>query len=207
MYDIDLFDTSAAQIAALKARGVHVVCYVDVGTYEDFRSDAASFPAAVLGQQNGWPGEQWLDIRRLDLLAPILRARMDMAVSKGCDGIEPDNVDGYTNSTGFSLTATDQLTFNRWIATEAHARKLSVGLKNDLNQIPDLLSSFDWALDEQCFQYNECDLLKPFVQSNKAVFGVEYQGSTANFCPQANALNYDWLLKDINLGAARTSCR
>ena len=44
--------------------------------------------------------------------------RMDLAKSKGCDGIEPDNVDVYSNhNTGFHFTASDQLAYNKWLAT------------------------------------------------------------------------------------------
>jgi hypothetical protein len=69
----------------------------------------------------------------LDSLGPILFARLDLAVAKGCDGVEPDNVDGYANNTNFPLTVQDQLQFNIWLANEAHARGLSIGLKNDLD--------------------------------------------------------------------------
>lgn len=46
-----------------------------------------------------------------------MSARLKKAQDKGCDGVEPDNVDGYTNDNGFHLTAHDQLTFNKWLAT------------------------------------------------------------------------------------------
>lgn len=42
-----------------------------------------------------------------------MQARLDLAVQKGCDGVEPDNVDGYQNNSGFPLTAQDQLAYNR----------------------------------------------------------------------------------------------
>ena len=101
-------------------------------------------------------GETWLDIRQLAILEPIMTARMQMCVQKGFDGLEPDNIDGYANTTGFPLTPQDQLTYNTWIATEAHALGLSVGLKNDTGQIPQLEPDFDWALNEQCNQTVEC---------------------------------------------------
>ncbi|MDY6972234.1 MAG: endo alpha-1,4 polygalactosaminidase [Thermodesulfobacteriota bacterium] len=123
----------------------------------------------------GWPDERQLDIRRLYLLGPILKSRLGLALRKGCDGVEPDNGDGYTNSTGFPLTFQDQLNFNIWLADEAHARSLPIGLKNDLGQINELLCYYDWALNEQCFQYNEWYLPVPFVNAGKAVFGVEYE--------------------------------
>jgi len=70
-YDIDGFENSAAEVAALHAQGKHVICYIDVGTAEDFRPDYHEFPESVLGRSNGWPGERWLDIRQLAVLEPI----------------------------------------------------------------------------------------------------------------------------------------
>jgi hypothetical protein len=52
----------------------------------------------------------------------IIEARLDVAVDKGCDGVEPDNMDGFTNNIGFNLTSGDQLTFNGTITNEAHER-------------------------------------------------------------------------------------
>jgi hypothetical protein len=39
VYDIDWQDT-AAQVATLHALGRHVICYVDVGSWENYRPDA-----------------------------------------------------------------------------------------------------------------------------------------------------------------------
>ncbi len=208
MYDIDLFDTAQATIDGLHNDGRIVICYFSAGSYENWRSDKDRYPVEVLGKNlDGWPGEKWVDIRRIDVLGAILTDRLDMAVAKKCDGVEPDNVDGYTNDTGFPLTANDQVVFNRWLADQAHERGLSIGLKNDLDQIPALVSDFDWALNEQCFQYDECDALLPFVQTGKAVFGVEYTGDTSDFCPKANAKNFDWLKKKTDLNSWRIPCR
>ncbi|MEA3548277.1 MAG: endo alpha-1,4 polygalactosaminidase [Thermodesulfobacteriota bacterium] len=208
MYDIDLFETPQSTIDKLHNDGRIVICYLSAGSWEEYRPDKDDYPESILGNTlDGWPDERWVDIRRLDTLGPILEARMDLAVSKNCDGIEPDNIDGYTNDNGFSLTPEDQLIFNRWLASEAHKRGLSIGLKNDLNQIEELVEYFDWALNEQCFQYKECETLKPFIQAGKAVFGVEYNGSPDTFCPKADELDFDWLKKSLNLDDWRYSCR
>lgn len=208
MYDVDLIDSSAETISNLKAAGRVVVCYFSAGSWEDWRPDAGEFPDSVKGKtMDGWPDEKWLNISNLELLGPIMEARLDLAVAKGCDGVEPDNVDGYANDTGFPLTAEDQLAYNRRLSDEAHERGLSIGLKNDLDQIPGLLNWFDWALNEQCFEMDECELLEAFVRAGKAVFGVEYQGDPAVFCPSMNARNFDWLLMDWDLGGGRSACR
>ena len=136
-----------------------------------------------------------------------MAARLDLAAVKGCDGVEPDNVDGYTNTTGFRLSGADQMAFNTWLAKAAHRRGLSVGLKNDLDQIPTLVSHFDWALDEQCFQYDECDLLTTFIDAGKAVFGVEYRGESSDFCPEATRLGFSWLRKRLDLGPWANACQ
>jgi len=178
LYDIDLFDSSAETIRRLHTAGRKVICYFSAGSYEDWRSDADRFPSSTLGKAlDGWDGERWLDIRS-DALHSVMLARLDRAVSKGCDGVEPDNVDGYTNDTGFPLTAADQRRYNTFIARAAHERGLVIGLKNDLDQIPQLLPFYDFALNEQCHEYHECDKLQPFVTAGKPVFVAEY---TARF--------------------------
>ncbi len=208
VYDIDLFDAPQTVIDALHHKGRMVVCYFSAGSWEDWRPDADEFPESVKGHDlTGWPGEKWLDIRRRDVLGPIMRARLDLAERKRCDGVDPDNVDGYANNTGFALTAEDQIDFNRWIADEAHARHLSVGLKNDLDQVKVLEPYFDWALNEQCFEYEECDALVPFVQNRKAVLAVEYDGNPEDFCAEAFAMGFDRLQKHWDLDAWRMDCR
>lgn len=213
VYDIDVFDNDAGTVAALHAQGRVVLCYISVGSWEDWRSDADQFPAEILGNDyEGWPGERWLDIRQIDLLASIMRARFDQCRDKGFDGVEPDNVDGYTNDTGFPLTYQDQLAYNTWLANEAHARGLSIGLKNDEAQAVDLVSHFDWAMTEDCFADEWCEEMSPFIDAGKAVFAAEYtdQLTTNQFldqvCPQAEALNLDVILKHRDLDAWRLAC-
>lgn len=208
VYNLDLFDTSAATISALKSSGKHVICYFSAGSYENWRPDTAAFPASVLGRNlDGWAGEKWLDVRQLDILIPIMRVRMEQAVQKGCHAVDPDNVDGYSNNTGFTLSYNDQLAYNIALADAAHSLGLAISLKNDLDQIKDLVSHFDFAVNEECFQYSECDMLKPFIDSGKAVFSIEYTLSTSSFCPQANTMNLDSLKKNLSLDAWRQSCR
>ncbi|MBV1871840.1 MAG: endo alpha-1,4 polygalactosaminidase, partial [Gammaproteobacteria bacterium] len=87
----------------------------------------------------------------------------------------PDNMDGYINNSGFNLTAADQLDFNRFVAIQAHLRGLAVGLKNDVDQINELVDYFDFAVNEQCYEYNECATLIPFIINNKPVLHIEYE--------------------------------
>jgi len=207
MYDIDLFDASPAVFADLIGKNKVVICYVDCGTWENWRADAAKFPESVKGKNvEGWAGEKWLDIRQIDILGPIIRARFDMAVAKKCTGIEPDNIDGYSNPSGFPLTAADQIKFNTFLATEAHARNLSIGLKNDNDQVNQLVTHFDWAINEECFNYNECDPYRAFIQANLAVFQVEYALATNRFCPQANTMKLSSMRKHLQLDDWAQTC-
>jgi len=213
LYDIDLFDTPQETIDALHAQGRKVICYFSAGSYEEWRDDAADFPPSALGNTlDGWPGEWWLDVRDPQL-QPIMSARLDLAQSRGCDGVDPDNVDGYTNDTGFPLTAEDQLAYNLFLATAAHARGLAIGLKNDLDQIETLVGNFDFALNEQCHQYNECDMLSPFVQAGKPVFNVEYASRYDDpavmdaLCLDSQSLGIQTLHLPLMLdGSFRTAC-
>ena len=207
MYDIDLFDNDAAVVAALHAQGRKAVCYISVGSWEDWRPDAGAFPASVKGTSNGWPGERWLDIRQVGILKPIMEARLDLCKAKGFDAVEPDNVDGYANSTGFPLTYQDQIAYNTFIAQAAHARGLAVALKNDGGQVRDLVARFDFAIVEQCFEYDECDLYLPFIKAGKPVFIAEYHLPTSDFCPAANAMNAKAIRKTEALDAYRKPCR
>jgi len=210
IYNLDLFETSAADIQYLHARGINVICYLNAGSWEDWRPDKNAFPDSVLGNDyEGWMGERWLDIRQLDLLEPVMTARLDLCAEKGFDGVDPDNLDGYQNTTGFDLTAEDQLVYNTWLASEAHQRGLGIGLKNDPDQALDLTAAFDWITTESCFYEGWCDLVISFIGENKPVFAIEYTENNLtldNFCSKAVELSIDALLKHRQLDAWRETC-
>jgi hypothetical protein len=125
---------------------------------------------------------------------------------KGFDGVDPDNVNGYTNDTGFALTAADQLEFNRWVARRAHELGLAVGLKNDLEQAKQLEPSFDFAVLEECFQFAECGPARRFTAAGKAVVDVEYELPRSEFCPRARELGFAAMRKRLALGPWRRPC-
>ncbi|MFK0174121.1 endo alpha-1,4 polygalactosaminidase [Streptomyces sp. NPDC090306] len=206
VYDIDGFENSAADVARLHRAGRRAICYVNVGAWEDFRPDKAAFPASVLGSGDDWDGERWLDIRQTAVLRPIMAKRFDMCRDKGFDAVEPDLVEAYSNDSGFDLTAADQLRYNRMIADLAHERGLAVGLKNDLPQIPALLKDFDFAVNEECAQYDECGELTPFVKAGKAVFHVEYDVPVSRFCADSRRLGLSSMEKKLELGVWRQPC-
>jgi len=210
MMDVDLFDASDDDLDAIR-QDKTLICYFSAGSYEDWRDDADDFPPAVLGDPLGdWDGEWWLDVRD-ERVRDIMAARMDRAVERGCDGVEPDNVDGYANANGLELTAEDQLDYNIWLADAAHERALSVGLKNDLDQLEDLVEHFDWHLAEECHSYDECDRLSVFTDAGKASFVAEYvddwddaQDKAAEVC--GSHPDQATLVKTWDLGAEFLPC-
>jgi len=205
LYDIDMFGATTSLIDTIHGKGKAVICYIDT-SYEPGRPDSSQFTSAVLGNGiDGWPGQKWVDIRS-QVVKNIMTSRLNLAASKGCDGVEMDDVDAYQNNPGFPLTATDQLNFNKFLVSSAHGLGLSIGLKNDLDQVSALASSYDFAVNEQCFQYSECSVLSTFINQGKAVFGVEYELATSAFCTSANTQKFSFLKKTYDLDATRTAC-
>ncbi|MFJ4186013.1 endo alpha-1,4 polygalactosaminidase [Kitasatospora sp. NPDC089509] len=206
VYDIDGFENDASVVAALHAKGRKVICYINAGSWEDFRPDSAAFAKSLQGSDTGWKGEKWFDIRKLDQLKPLMAARFDMCRSKGFDAIEPDTIEAYNQNSGFPLTPDDQLAYNRMLAQLAHERGMAIGLKNDLDQIPALLPDFDFAVNEECSQFDECDRVSPFIKAGKAVFHVEYKLDTDQFCAKTKALGFSSMQKKLDLNAWRKPC-
>lgn len=223
IYDIEMFENEKnGTVKMLHDNGKKVICYVDVGSWENWRDDAARFPASIRGvQYSGFPDENWLDIRDVNpaksqtgmALAYLLQARFDRAKAMGCDAVEPDNMDGYDKtaheSSGFPLTYEDQIYFNLWVATEVHNRGMLVALKNNINQAKDprIYNAFDFVVSEQCHQYNECGYFSEFLRLNKPVFEAEYGMALAKFCPKAKALRISSIKKRPALNTRREDCR
>jgi hypothetical protein len=211
VYDLDMFDTPAAIVTRLHAMHRRVMCYVDVGTWENWRPDADEFPKSVLGKPDGhWPGERWLDIRQTKILEPIMAHRLDRCKSKGFDGVDPDNLDGYQNRTGFPLTYRQQLTYDTWVAQAAHERGLTADQKGDNSQVKDLVNSYDFAVVEQCYAQGWCNQFAVYTKSNRLVVDVEYGLSRQRFlsksCADTERYDETALLKRLQLTAWRVTC-
>jgi hypothetical protein len=203
IYDIDLFDTDKADITSLQAAGRKVICYFSAGSYEDFREDKDQFSDDVLGNTlSGFDDERWLDIR-VKSVYDIMLSRLDLAVDKGCDGVEPDNVMVFEEDSGFSVKANDQLGFNRNLFNAAHERGLSVALKNDLSQIDELVDYADMIVNEQCHEFDECEQMKAFLDAGKPVLNAEYlaayQADPSAVCADAIIGNWRTLILSDSL--------
>jgi endo-alpha-1,4-polygalactosaminidase (GH114 family) len=221
--DIDGEFNTAATVATLHGRGQRVICYIDAGVYEDYRSDAGSFPPEVIGAKDGaWDGSWWLDIRRLDILLPIMEARIrDWCAAKGFDAVEPDEIDGWENASGFPLTYDDQVAYNRAIADLIHKHGMAAIQKGDIIQTRDLVDWFDATLNEECYRYRECSApwnpetgqeqigLHAYTQQGKAVWVAEYTtNATTRMCADAPARHWNAARYKLGLplGGGRNPC-
>jgi hypothetical protein len=202
VFEIDGFEYPASDVKAIHASGGKAICYLDVGSWEEYRPDASKFPKSSLGKRyEGYPEERWLDIAHYKRFAPIIEARIALCARKGFDAVEPDNINGWENDTGFPLTRAEQVTYNRWIARTVHKAGMAVALKNDSRQAKQLVGNFDFAVVEECFQYDECDRYSPFIAAGKAVFETEYELPTSKFCGEAQKLGFASIRKGLELFA------
>lgn len=209
VYDIDGLDNDASVVQALHAQGRKVICYVSVGSYEDWRADAKSFPAAVLGKEYpGWPGERFVDIRA-KALREIMAARLESCRQKGFDGIEPDNMDVYGADSGFPLKQQDGIDYAKWLASEAHARGLNIGQKNASEIAMQLEPVFDWVLTEDCYDQGWCADVSVYVAHDKPAFMAEYTDTGVDFnaaCGWGVPKKFSPILKGRDLDAAIQFC-
>lgn len=195
LFILDLFDTPQSVINDIHASGRKVICYFSAGSHENWREDSDRFRSTDKGHAlDGWPGERWVDIRSRNVRS-IMADRIALAAQKGCDGVDPDNVDGYTNDTGFPLTGRNQLDYHRFLAQQAHDQGLAISLKNNVEQVEKLLPYVDFAVNESCHQWNECDRLAPFIDAGKPVFHIDYLYANdpltrAGFCHVMNSRGF-----------------
>lgn len=205
--DEDAFDAPASNVAAFGALGVKTIGYFSAGTIEAGRPDDNLIPTAdICGTVSGYPDEHWLNVGDLAGLKPMINERLQMIANKGFVAAEPDNTDGAFNPTGCSITPAQQLAFDTYIASEAHSLGLAVAMKNNADQAAQLEPSFDFAIVEQCEQYQECPSYGAFTTAGKAIFEAEYNASDLN-CTAAAAGHRNAVLFDLDLdGKTFTPC-
>lgn len=206
--DLDWQDT--ARIAAAKARGQTVLCYVSVGTAEDWRPDFAAFPKAVLGPEwQDWPGEYFLDIRKTDVLLPIMQARFQACKDAGADAIDPDNQDQQWAG-AFPVTEADTVAYMRALSAMAQGMGLGIGQKNNPDAVDDLAGTLDFIVTEGCFSDGWCAEVLPYAKAGKPVYAIEYTDTAVDFaaaCDWGRDRGVSFILKDRDLnGKTWASC-
>ncbi|CAN5217074.1 hypothetical protein BH11MYX1_BH11MYX1_28550 [soil metagenome] len=235
LMDIDMFAATPELVARLHAKQITVICYIESGDYATSRPDAGDFaPSIVTTPLPGFPDEYFIDIRALDApagptgrtLRQIMAARFDVAHAKNCDGIEPDLDDLQNYATGYSISMADQLAYNAFLIGMAHDRGMSLGLKNGIGDAPATTQEFvdrsiangtDWAINEECNQFDECGAYAAFITTGRAVLQVEYldnqtigYAGASGTCAKDNAANFDGIVKDSSSSLQalpRIACR
>ncbi|KAI9746883.1 MAG: hypothetical protein M1815_004922 [Lichina confinis] len=215
VYDIDLFTNDKSVIDDLHDMGRKVICYFSAGSYEDFRPDSDRFREGqdYANRLDGWDGEWWVDTRSANV-RDIMRDRLDEAVRKGCDGVDPDNIDAYNNDSGLDLTDDDAADFVLFLADEGHARNLAVGLKNGGAIVDRVVDRLEWEVNEQCLEFNECDEFQPFIDAGKPVFHIEYPSdarsakpdTVSSICDDDARRGFSTLIKELKLGNWSQKC-
>ncbi len=119
VFVLDPVDTTAAQTSELRSRDRRLVCQVHIGSVHPTDPDASRYPARVRGATTARTGRVWLDVRRWDVLRPVLADRFRLCRGKGFGAVVFADADGYDKRSGFALEFDDQLTFNREVAALA----------------------------------------------------------------------------------------
>lgn len=203
--DLDPQNHEQSEIDAVKARGVTLICYLSVGTWENWRPLAV--PETVLGKTpENWPEERYLDIRRHDVLLPLMTERFQACKDAGFDAVEPDNMDVYTNDSGFPLTAEDAADYASLLAARAHAMGLQIAQKNAPELAPRLAPVMDFAILESCFEYGWCGAFQPYADAGKPIFAAEYRAPDATSCTQATDYGISLIFKDTDLTRQFATC-
>jgi len=228
VFDIDLyvdqkvsgdgnFVVNTAAVDAIHAAGGHAICYVDAGDAETYRPDYDRFvefdeacDGCLIGNpfSQVFPDEFFLNINndqgQRTFILRVNEERLQKCADAGFDAVEWDIIDTFEDPhSGFNISARSQLMFNTRLANLAHRYGLSVAMKNDPSQVAELLPYFDFAVVEECFEWNYCaGNPEPgevaFVEAGKAVFEVEYRLTRAEFCDRAAELGISSIKKARN---------
>ncbi len=200
----------AHQVTQLNEAGAYTVCYFSAGSWEDWRPDASDYPESVLGEQlDDWPGERYVDLRDLAALGPLWAARLDACAAAGFDAVDPDNMDAYSNPSGFGLTEDDSAGAFVWLSEQAHARGLAIALKNSPEIADRVLGAADLAVVEECLTHDFCDAFVGFVEAGKPVLLVEYiedGASLSTMCAPARELGLSLLVHRLALDGEGEAC-
>ncbi|KAI4726634.1 endo alpha-1,4 polygalactosaminidase [Aureobasidium sp. EXF-10728] len=209
VYDIDMYGNSAATIQLMHLQGIKVICYFSAGSWEIYRPDAWRFPLQDIGNDlSGWPGEKWLNTES-QTVRSIMADRIKMAAEKGCDAVDPDNMDGFEINTGFSLTAGTALNYLSFLSLTAASYNMAIGLKNAGTIAANATCLVEFSIIESCIAQGQCDIYQNFIAAGKAVFQIEYplgapgavsSQALAQSCKTKGNVGYSEVIKDKDLG-------
>ncbi|MFE4669573.1 endo alpha-1,4 polygalactosaminidase [Streptomyces sp. NPDC056716] len=166
------------------APGLYNICYVNAfqaqadatGWWQEHHPDLLlrTTEGALVIDEN-WD-EVLLDIStpaKRERLAGIVGEWFDGCADSGYQAIEADNLDSHERSQGL-LTADDDLAFAELLIARAHADGLAMGQKNAVELAArGRALGFDFAVAEECGQYDECAAYARAYDDR--VFVIEYE--------------------------------
>jgi hypothetical protein len=206
LFVVDLFETTSAQLTQLHDRGRVVIAYISAGSYEPWRPDVDTLADAVIGEPLArYPEEAWLDIRASSV-RQLMAARLARAATNGFDGVLLGTLDAYLTESGHDLTAQDQLDYNRWLAAQASAGGLAVGLSSDWAHASDLATHYDFAIHINCLANATCTQLSPYRARGHAVFDLETNRDVTATCARAKAEALPVTLKNASFDGWLAIC-
>ena len=190
------------------APGLYNVCYVNGFQTQPGESQwwLTSHPALVLRDSSNapvidpdWPGEYILDIStapKRAQIAAIVGPWIAGCGSSGYQAVEIDNLDTYTRFSA-KLEEADAIAMASAYVGIAHAEGLAIAQKNSAELVAlRNQTGFDFAVAEQCGQYDECALYT--AGYGNLVYVIEYQ-QAAFTATCAQYPNLSVLLRDVNL--------
>jgi hypothetical protein len=78
------------------------------------------------------------------------------------------------SKSGAAFNKTDSIRYLQKLSAEARKWGMSTGLKNAQKIIPDVLNEIEFAVNEECSVFEDCEDYKPLVDANKPIFHIEY---------------------------------
>jgi dihydropyrimidinase len=173
---------TAEIVEGLHAQGVDTVCHVNAGTIAETNPGFSDLPPAVIGSPHKTrSNERYLDIRRLQMVVPVITQQIVACKNQGFTAIEPDGFDAYAEDSGFPLTAADTVRYATTLAHVAHGLGLRIAQKNVPELTEALMPHFDFAITESCFETGTCEQIAAYPKANKPAFNAEYTDADIDF--------------------------
>ncbi|MEU8663839.1 endo alpha-1,4 polygalactosaminidase [Actinoplanes philippinensis] len=194
---------------AAPAAGLYNICYVNAFQAQPGAESwwTANHPELLLRDAAGKLviDEDWDEVMldfsteaKRTALTGVVGGWMDRCAARGFQAVELDNLDSYTRSKGL-LNQTQAIAYATSLATRAHARSLAVGQKNsaELSKANARRIGFDFAVAEECADYDECDAYTASYGDNVIV--IEY--SRAGFTKACSAFGsrLSIVLRDVDV--------
>ena len=225
VYDIDGIINPASTVAALHARGAHVICYVEAGSAGNYYTAgqegiATSYynqlkAAGTLGNVlPGYSQENFVNINAPVAVGIIESMIQQQCGAKGFDAVETDldeTFTGYDGATGFPLTESNEQTFLITLSSYIHNLGMGWIAKNLVDTGDNFATTMeplaDGLLTENCNQWSQCGQASTYIANGKGVFNAEYNLTTSQFCPADNAAGIDGARIDSSVDGYRLPCR